>query len=410
MSLNATKQDELNRREALLQFDSVRRWLTRDTIRARRTKRAYLKYLAILVNHLNCTPDELVDQRIADMTQRDFVKREQLEQIVRELKREVSKDGESKAVMFVAAICSFMKANTGARLNINNPLPEVTHEVYMYEGEPDLEQDFWRRIVDHAPTMRDAALFMIGLEAGPRDGSVLAMTIGDVTTEFNTNKAPYKIRIPPPGESPMRKQGGYNFIAEDARRSIEAYISVREARGFSVGMTDPLVVDLDTGRPLKSSDALNNALRKAFLDAGALSHDQVFPPDVRMSSVRWYCLRKRTQTIMEDNTDGTGIALNWVDELLSHRKRGAQARHYSKPTVQQLRAAYGRAMHRLMIYRDRQSQVSQDQIDQAVQRALRGLISDRLPRELEKVQSQTISAKELARIFREIITVSKEAE
>jgi len=67
-------------------------------------------------------------------------------------------------------------------------------------------------------------------------------------------------------------------------------------------------------------------------------------------------------------------------------------------------------MHRLMIYRDTQPQVSQDQIDQAVQRVLKGLISEKLPRELEKVQSQTISAKEFARILREIMTFTKEAE
>jgi hypothetical protein len=78
---------------------------------------------------------------------------------------------------------------------------------------------------------------------------------------------------------------------------------------------------LETGRPLRGADCINDALRKSFLDAGALSHDQVYPPDVRMSPVRWYCLRKRTQTIMEDNTDGSGIALNWVDVLLSHKPR-----------------------------------------------------------------------------------------
>jgi hypothetical protein len=142
---------------------------------------------------LNCTPDELVDQRIGDTAQRDFTRRERLEQIVHELKRELSRDGESKACMFVAAICSFMKANIGARLNINNPLPEVAHEVWMYEGEPNTEQDFWRKIVDHAPNIRDAAVFLIGLEAGPRDGSLMRMTVSDVTGEFSGGAAPYKL-------------------------------------------------------------------------------------------------------------------------------------------------------------------------------------------------------------------------
>ena len=212
MPLSAAKQNELRQREALLQFESVKRWFTCETIRAGSTKRGYLKYLAILVNHMNCTPDELVQQRIADMAQRDFAKRERLEQIVRELKREVSREGEAKACMFVAAICSFMKANTGARLNINNPLAEITQEVWMYEGEPSREQDFWRKIVDHAPNIRDAAVFLIGLEAGPRDGSLLRMTVADVIGEFSGGAAPYKLVVPPPGESPMKKRGGESLL------------------------------------------------------------------------------------------------------------------------------------------------------------------------------------------------------
>jgi len=409
--MKRNSEDAAREKEALLQFESVKRWMSCETINSSRTRQAYLKYLQILTDHFGCDPDELVAQRIEDMAQRDFTRRQRIEESVRTLKAKMAKeDGETKAFMLVAAACSFFKANTGARLNINNPTPEVKNEVWTFEGEPSREQDFWRNVVDHAPTLRDAALFLIGLEAGPRDGSALAMTIGDVTNEFNTNTAPYRIRIPPPGESPSKKRGGHGFIADDARKKVESYLALRRTRGFSVELTDPLVVDVDTGRPLRSADALNDALRQSFLDAGVLSHDQVYPPDVRMSPVRWYCLRKRAQTIMEDNTDGTGIALNWVDELLSHRKRGAQAGHYSKPTVQQLRAAYAKAMHRLTIFREAKPQVNQDQIDLAVQRALRGLISERLPQELEKTRSQIVTVKELARILRELTTVSQRAE
>jgi len=369
-----------------------------------------LDHLQVLLDHLECNPDELVARRIEDMAQRDFAKRERLEQSIREFKQELSKESEGKAFMVVATVCSFLKANTGARLNINNPLPEVRYEVWMYGGETEREQDFWRNVVDHAPTIRDAALFLIGLEVRPRDASLLAMTIGDVASEFGTHTAPYKICIPPPGESTKRKRGGYGFIAEDARRKIDAYLALRKARGFTAEMGDPLTVDLETGERLKDSHMLNDALRHAFLDAGALSHDQVYPPDMRLSPVRWYCLRKRAQTIMEDNTDGTGIALNWVDELLSHRKRGAQAGHYSKPTVQQLRGAYAKAIHRIMIYRAAKPQISQDQINQAVQRALQEAIGDKLARQFEKTQNQTVTGKQMAWLLRELMTVSKEAE
>jgi integrase len=407
---NRSHEQTARQREQLLSFESVKRWMGRETIKSKKTRIGYLDHLQVLLDRLGCNPDELVAQRIEDMGQQEFTKRERLEQRIREFRQELSKGSEGKAFMVVAAACSFLKANTGARLNINNPLPEVRYEAWMYEGEPGREQDFWRNIVDHAPTVRDAAVFLIGLEAGPRDGSVLAMTIGDVASEFGTHAAPYKICIPPPGESPKRKRGGYGFIAEDARRKIDTYLALRKARGFTVEMSDPLTVDLETGERLKDSHMLNDALRHAFLDAGALSHDQVYPPDVRMSPVRWYCLRKRVQTIMEDNTDGTGIALNWVDELLSHRKRGAQAGHYSKPTVQQLRGAYAKAMHRLMIYHEARPQVGQDQINLTVQRALQEAIGDKLAREFEKMRSQTVTGAEIARLLRQLITVSKEAE
>jgi hypothetical protein len=409
MPLSAAKQNELRQRDTLLQFETVKRWLTSETIRATSTKQAYLKYLAILVNHLNCTPDELVAQRIADMAQQDFAKREHLEQIVRELKHEVSAEGGAKACMFVAAICSFMKANTGARLNISNPLPEATHEVWMYEGEPSREQDFWRKIVDHAPNIRDAAAFLIGLEAGPRDGSLVHMTVADVIGEFSGRAPPYKIVVPPPGESPMRKRGGFSFIADDAKAKIEAYLSLRRTRFGEFRMSDQFLVDLETGRPIQAPDCINDALRKAFLDSGALSHDQVYPPDVRMSPVRWYCFRKRAQTIMEDNTDGTGIALNWVDELLSHRMRGQQAKHYSRPTVQLLRAACAKAMHRLMIYRAPKLDLSDDELDRRIMQRWNAL-GERITRELMKTEDLIMTAGQMARILREATLVSKESE
>ena len=407
---NRSHEQTMRQREQLLSFESVKRWMGRETIRSKKTTIGYLDHLQVLLDHLGCNPDELVARRIEDMAQQDFAKRERLEQSVREFKQELARESEGKAFMVVATTCSFLKANTGARLNISNPLPEVKREVFIYDGQPGKEQEFWRNIVDRAPTLRDAAAFLIGLEAGPRDGSVLRMTIDDATSEFSGGAAPYKLRVPPPGESSTRKQGGFNFFAEDARKKIDAYLSLRKARGFSAEQGDPFLVDLDTGTRLKDPHALNDALKRAFLDAGALSHDQVYPPDTRLSPVRWYCLRKRAQTIMEDNTDGTGIALNWVDELLSHRKRGAQASHYSKPTIQQLRGAYAKAMHRLMIYREARPQVSQDQINLAVQRALREAIGDKLAHEFEKMQTQTMSGAEIARILRELKTVSKEAE
>jgi len=67
-------------------------------------------------------------------------------------------------------------------------------------------------------------------------------------------------------------------------------------------------------------------------------------------------------------------------------------------------------MHRLMIYREARPQISQDQINLAVQRALREAIGDKLAHEFKKMQSQIVTGRQMARILRELMTFTKEAE
>jgi len=305
---------------------------------------------------------------------------------------------------------SFLKATTNSGLNIKNAQPEAEHEPFVYEGPPDREQDFWRKIVDHAANIRDAALILIGLEAGPRDSSVLAMTVADVAGEFSSGSPPYKIVIPPPGASSTKKRGGFGFIAEDARQRIEAYLTLRRSRGFPAEPLDPFVVDLENGKRIVGINILNDALKHAFLDSGALSRDQIYPPDTRMSPVRWYALRKRVQTVMEDNRDRTGIALNWVDVLLSHKPRGAQAGHYSRPTVPLLREAYAAAMHRLMIYTPPKPRATKEDIKKAMMEIWEEMYADKLDRRFEKVEKMVMTGGQIAALLRELVTVSKDVE
>jgi integrase len=388
-----------------LGFQTVQRWMGKETIRSERTRRMYLDYLVLVSERLGRNPDEIVADRVKDFAEQDFVKRERLEDEIRKIRDAVAKESESNAFSMVATICSFLKANTGSRLNITNAQPDTKYEVWQYSGEPAEEQAFWQRIVDHAPSIRDASLFLMGLETGARDGSVLAMTIADVAADFERAKAPYTVRIPPPGSSPKKKSGGTNFIAEDTRKKVEAYLALRKARGFSCVSTDRFVVDMETGKPIEAIDVLNDALRHAFLDAGALSHDQVYPPDARMSPVRWYTLRKRCQTVMEDNRDGTGIALNWVDVMMCHKPRGAQGSKYSRPSPQQLREAYAKAMHRVEIYRAVKPEASKAETRRQLMAEM-----ERIASELQKLETRTVTGSELARILRNLATVEPEAK
>ena len=120
---NRSHDQTTRQREQLLSFASVKRWMGHETIRSKKTRIGYLDHLQVLLDHLGCNPDELVARSLEDMAQTDFAKRERLEQSVREFKQELSRESQAKAFMVVATACSFLKANTGARLNITNPLP-----------------------------------------------------------------------------------------------------------------------------------------------------------------------------------------------------------------------------------------------------------------------------------------------
>jgi hypothetical protein len=63
-----------------------------------------------------------------------------------------------------------------------------------------------------------------------------------------------------------------------------------------------------------------------------------------------------------------------------------------------------------MIYREARPQVSQDQINQAVQRVLQDTLGEKLAREFEKMQNQTMTGAQMAQMLREIMSISKEAE
>ena len=95
---NRSHEQTARQREQLLSFESVKRWMGRETIRSKKTTIGYLDHLQVLLDRLGCNPDELVTRRIQDMAQTDFAKRERLEQSVREFKQELSKESKLKSL------------------------------------------------------------------------------------------------------------------------------------------------------------------------------------------------------------------------------------------------------------------------------------------------------------------------
>jgi hypothetical protein len=54
--------------------------------------------------------------------------------------------------------------------------------------------------------------------------------------------------------------------------------------------------------------------------------------------------------------------------------------------------------------------MTQDQINLVVQRVLQDTLGEKLAREFEKMQSQTVTGKQVAKLLRDITSISKEAE
>jgi hypothetical protein len=57
-AMRSTSQDVTRQRESLLRFETVKRWMSCETINSSSTRRAYLRYLQILVDHFGCDPDQ----------------------------------------------------------------------------------------------------------------------------------------------------------------------------------------------------------------------------------------------------------------------------------------------------------------------------------------------------------------
>jgi len=95
----------------------------------------------------------------------------------------------------------------------------------------------------------------------------------------------------------------------------------------------------ETGAQLTRTGAYK-ILLKAGIRSGLITEKQ------GLKAFHSHCFRKRVQTVLE----GSGIPLNWVDYLIGHKPRGAQASAYSLPTDEQLKEAYRRAVPKLQIY------------------------------------------------------------
>ncbi len=200
--------------------------------------------------------------------------------------------------------------------------------------ERRIESSEIRRICEVAP-LRHSSWLLANSYMGLRVGAIPELTVEDFHVDgWKENKPIYPVTI--------RKiiSGTFDytvFIGQDAKNKLQSFF---EEQGFK-----PQDCPWQMHRDYLINRFKLYAYKAGVIDAPeGLDVNEEVPKG--LCPLRPHAFRKRLQTILE----GAHIPLNWVDHMLGHIPRGAQASAYSQPQEQELYDSYLLALPKLEIY------------------------------------------------------------
>ena len=322
------------RNEDIERYESVRVWL--DELGKKTFNKAmvdsWLSYLQKFCEFTGMKPDQLVDERIEEMASIDRKKRGQSKRMLNRFYNEYKNRSQPGACVAFTALKSFYRANDAA-VNVKTPVAAVVRE---RTSIPTQEQI--RKMADLC-SLRDRALIVFMAETGMRISEILGLKQKHLGPEFKASEG--ICAVYPPIKSGRKSSPLVTFICSDTVDLLQKYFEARQREGEVItGESYLFVSSRGTGSQLTRVGAYKIIL-KAGVRSGLITEKQ------GVKAFHSHCFRKRVQTILE----GSGIPLNWVDYLLGHKPRGAQASAYSLPTDRQLNEEYQKAVQKLQIYR-----------------------------------------------------------
>jgi hypothetical protein len=233
------------------------------------------------------------------------------------------------AGLLFGMICAFYGCNMGTRLKIDQPgIPTVRTKELVPSSE------IVRRHCDVAP-IQHASWILVNNYLGLRIGGIPQLTVDDFHIENWTHNQPlYPVYI-------SRRITGLPwelqlYIGYDAMTKLATYIQRNNLKG--------------SDRVWKYSvNYLIRMFKKYAYQAGivdAPSGLDEFGAPKGLCPYHIHCLRKRRQTIQESvKTNG-----NWVDYMMQHIPKGADAANYSRPSDAELYQETLAALPQLEIY------------------------------------------------------------
>jgi len=318
---------------------TVKRWISKILSRRTRsegTAKIYLWHLKRFCEWSGKTPQQLVAEHSEDLKSHDESVRRRHEELVTQYfayLESSEKLSRNTALTAHAALRSFYKANY-APLNLETPESWTTRQ----DRVPTREEI--ARMVEAAQSPLEAALIAFSAQSGQRVSVITSLRYGMVK-EALVSKGPGAIHVPadlkdPRGKLINKHRQAYTFfIGEDAKRLVLDYVK----RRGTLSEGDLLLVGSRKFRgkdvPL-DDEAVNRIIRRAAKKAG-------LSPSVT-EGLHHHLFRKFFQTAMEE----AGVPSTWYEQLMGHVLPRTQ-RAYSKPSLDQLKEAYGRAEKNLSL-------------------------------------------------------------
>jgi len=313
-------------RQKYLEYKTVRNWLDGVATTSEYTKRFYLADIIEYCTWAGKTPDQLIQERKAQLRSRDQDVKMTAENLLRQYANSGLKSA-NRMWRIIGSVKSFYKNN----------FFEITPAAVRAPKRPKVKDyripttDDVRKMLEGS-SLRDRAILLTLYQTGLRESSLVQLKIKHIKELFE-GKSPVHI-----GLRSQELKGTYagleahTFLGRDAADAIKRYLDWRkDIKGETITDESHLYTRLDAvGQPI-NEQAVIWVVKEACKRAGI----QSFSP---------HDFRRATQTALESS----GISGNWVRKIMGHALSGEE-NPYSQPKIEQLREAYVKAEPRLSV-------------------------------------------------------------
>lgn len=331
-----TQRDEVEQKH-----ESIRRWLLglRTLTGSQLIVDRGLNVMIRFCSWAGKDPDTLISERVHDLKEDDIRLRSRHEELVLKYFQTFKSRGTGVGAM--SYLKSFYRHNY---VPLQCKIPRawrVTSEKVPTQGEI-------RRMMS-VSDLRDRAIIAFLAQSGVRVGTLCRLAYGDVAADLEAGKVPVHIKILPSQAKGKRAEGYDTFIGSEAVDALSAYLDSRR-RGTRHVPSEVIAPDAplfrrqlngDEESVSVSDDSVEQLVTHAAIRAGVIEAKK---KPGEWSQVRPHVLRKFYQTSLER----AGIPHNWVKRLLGHQLSASED-PYSKPTIEDLRKAYERALPHLAL-------------------------------------------------------------